>query len=113
MIYNIMVECPDCVSLADANGFFSHLICAIQDLELEIADMQHAIARLSHPNEAEQLQLYGKFSYLPELIQDPVLCKFLAFKDISIEEWQESIDQHLQDLQDCANGDDVVATDIL
>ena len=50
---------------------------------------------------------------LPDLIKNSVFGEFLAFNDISIEEWQESIDQHLQDLEDCVNGDNVIATDIL
>ncbi len=113
MMYNVTIECQDCVSLIDADGLFSYLITAIQDLELEIADMQHDLTTLSHPVEIEQLQLYGKYSYLPDLIKDPALCSFLAFHDISIEDWQERIEQHLQDLEETANGDHVIATDII
>ena len=113
MIYNITVQCPDCISLIDADGLFSYLLTAIQDLELEIADMQHDLATLSGTVEPEQLQLYGRCNYMPDLIKDPALCGLLAFNDISIEDWQERIEQHLQDLQDSANGDYVVATDII
>ena len=113
MTYNITIECPDCVSLTDAEGLFSYLITAIQDLELETAVLQHDLVTLSRPVETEQLQLYGRCSYLPDLLQDPALCRLLAFRDISIEDWQERVEQHLQDLEETANGDYVVATDIL
>lgn len=113
MMYNVTIQCPDCVSLIDADGLFSYLITAIQDLELEIAEMQHDLTTLSRPVEIEQLQLYGKYSYLPDLIKDPALCIMLAFRDISIEDWQERIEQHLQDLEETANGDHVIATDII
>lgn len=113
MMYNITIQCPDCVSLIDADGLFHYLINAIQDLELEIADMQHDLATMSGPVEKEQLHLYGKYSYLPDLSQDPALCSFLVFHDISIEEWQERIEQHLRDLEETANGVHVIATDIV
>lgn len=112
MMYNVTIHCPDCVSLVDVNDFFKYLIVAIQDLELEIAYMQRDISMLSNPDDADQLQIYKQCSYLPDLIKDPVFGKLLAFNDISIEEWQEDINQHLQDLEDCANGDNVIATDI-
>ena len=35
MMYNFTVQCPDCISLIDANDFFRSMIVAIQDLELE------------------------------------------------------------------------------
>jgi len=113
MMYNISIECPDCISLIDADALFRYLIIAVQDLELEIAGMQHDLVTLSRPVEIEQLQLYGRCSYLPDLVKDPALCELLAFHDISIEDWQERIEHHLQDLHDYANGDDVIATDII
>ncbi len=113
MMYNITVQIPEGVSIVDANGLFCHLISVIQDLELEIAEMQHTIAKLSHPNEAEQLQLYLKCSNLPELIRDPVLCKLLAFNNISIEEWQNSVRKHLKDLDAFVNGEDIIPVSII
>ncbi len=113
MMYNITIQCPDCISMTDANYMFKNLVTAIQDLELEIADLQHGLSMLARPDETDQIQLYGKYSYMPDLIKDPVLCRFLAFNDISIEDWQQRIDQHMLDLAGCANGEAVVATDII
>ena len=113
MMFDVTIRCPDCVSMVDANDFFKYLIIAIQDLELEIAYMQHDMNILCRPNESNQLQMYRQCSYLPDLVNDPVFGEFLAYNDISIEEWQGDIEQHLQDLEDCANGDNVISTDIL
>lgn len=113
MRYNVTITCPDCLAMVDANGFFKHLICVIQDLELEIADMQHSLACFSHPDEVNQLQLYHRYSNLPDLDRDPVLCSFLAFNGISINEWRDNVEQHLNDLDACVNGVEVIATDIL
>ena len=113
MTYNITVNCPDCVSMIDANDLFRYLILAIQDLEIDIADKQHVISSMTCPFGDEQLQMYAKVSYLPELIENPALGAFLAFNDISIDEWQERIDKHMSDLKDYVNGDDVIATNIV
>ncbi len=113
MMYNFTVQCPDCISLIDANDFFGSMIVAIQDLELEIACMQHEMITLCKPDDAKQQQIFKPCSYLPDLVKDPALGELLAFNNISIEEWQESVEQHLQELEDCTNGNQVVATDII
>ena len=113
MRYNVTITCPDTIAMVDANGLFKHLICVIQDLELQVADMQHSLVRLRHPDEVDQLQLYHRYSNLPDLDRDPVLCSFLAFNDISIGEWRDNVEQHLSDLDACVNGMEVIATDIL
>jgi hypothetical protein len=113
MRYNVTITCPDTIAMVDANGFFKHLICVIQDLELQIADMQYSLVSLQRPDEVGQLQLYHRCSNLPDLDRDPVLCNFLAFNRISIEEWRDNVEQHLNDLDACVNGVEVIATDIL